>query len=174
VHTPQGELGYVVQWAKDNGAEVVQHKAGYNSVIKKRALDDSLLTGWRLIPFGMECIEAVVQTARQTVNIPPQCNRLVVPVGSGMSFAGILAAAPKHLPILGVAVGADPMARLQEYTEIFPDPRVTIIKSRYDYSAGVDAHIGSVDLDPIYEAKCVEFLEPGDLFWVVGNRRIIE
>lgn len=173
VHTPQGELGYVVQWAKDNGAEVVQHRAGYNSVIKKRAFDDSLISGWRLIPFGMECQEAVSQTKKQTINIPAQVRRIVIPVGSGMSFAGILAGAPVHLPVLGVAVGADPMARLKEYATCFPDPRIALVKSRHNYSEVVTASIGDIDLDPIYEAKCVEFLEPGDLFWIVGNRRII-
>jgi len=28
-----------------------------------------------------------------------------------------------------------------------------------------------MELDPIFEAKCLPFLQPGDLFWVVGIRQ---
>ena len=30
--------------------------------------------------------------------------------------------------------------------------------------------LGGLALDPYYEAKCVPYLRPGDLFWVVGRR----
>lgn len=33
--------------------------------------------------------------------------------------------------------------------------------------------LGGVRLDPIYEAKCVPFLLPGDLFWCVGIRATV-
>lgn len=29
-----------------------------------------------------------------------------------------------------------------------------------------------IDLDPYYEAKVVKFLEPNDLFWIVGNNSV--
>ncbi|KKK60758.1 hypothetical protein LCGC14_3021180, partial [marine sediment metagenome] len=40
-----------------------------------------------------------------------------------------------------------------------------------DYHTNVDAKIGGIKLDAVYEAKCIPFLEPGDLFWIVGIRR---
>jgi hypothetical protein len=65
VHTPAGDLSPEVLSAQAAGAEVVQHKAGYNNVIIKRARDDAKAQGWREIPFGMECTEAVTQTRGQ-------------------------------------------------------------------------------------------------------------
>jgi hypothetical protein len=29
--------------------------------------------------------------------------------------------------------------------------------------------LGDVELNPTFEAKCLDFLEPGDLLWVVGS-----
>jgi hypothetical protein len=44
-------------------------------------------------------------------------------------------------------------------------------------AAGLDYHqhapvaaLGGLELDPVYEAKCLPFLRPGDLLWVVGRR----
>lgn len=31
--------------------------------------------------------------------------------------------------------------------------------------------IGNVELDKIYEAKCIPFLKEGDLLWIVGKRK---
>jgi hypothetical protein len=30
--------------------------------------------------------------------------------------------------------------------------------------------VGEVELDPIFEAKCLPFLEAGDLFWLIAIR----
>jgi hypothetical protein len=30
--------------------------------------------------------------------------------------------------------------------------------------------LGDVELDPFFEAKCLPFLEPGDLFWIFAKR----
>lgn len=170
VHTPQGALGPVVLWAQSVGAEVVQHRAGYNSVIVKRANDDAAASGWTLIPFGMECPEAVTLTARQTANLPPE-GRLVVAVGSGMSLAGILhGTAPSGRRVLGVIVGADPTGRLDRYAPADWRERCTLVRAREKYQQAVSASLGGVDLDPHYEAKVVPWLIPGDLFWIVGHR----
>ena len=80
-HTPQGILSHELLMAKMAGAEIIQHKAGYNSVIIRRALDDAKDTGYTNIPFGMECSEAITQTMLQVENIP-DVKRIVIPVGS--------------------------------------------------------------------------------------------
>jgi 1-aminocyclopropane-1-carboxylate deaminase/D-cysteine desulfhydrase-like pyridoxal-dependent ACC family enzyme len=113
VHTPAGELSPEVQAAVGAGAEVVQHKAGYNNVIIKRARDDAKARGWREIPFGMECTEAVTQTRGQVASIAEAVRagaikRVVMPVGSGMSLAGVLHGLRGHgltVPVVGVVVG---------------------------------------------------------------------
>jgi len=174
VHTPTGELSPEVRQAQEWGAEVVQHKAGYNNVIIARAREDAQRLGWTEIPFGMECEEAVAQTRQQAANLPREAKRLVVPVGSGMSLAGVLWGLRDHgltLPVLGVCVGADPAKRLDKYAP--PDWRevVTLERSSFDYHAAApETRLGEVALDAIYEAKCLPFLEPGDCLWVVGMR----
>lgn len=162
------------------GAEVVRHPAGRNSVIIARAREDAEKSGWKEIPFGMECEEAITQTRKQAKNLireeygPPE--RIVIPVGSGMSLAGLLWGLLDqgiNLPVLGVRVGANPEKRLDEYAP--PDWRQRVIlvdaAGAYDEPAPPGDHRWrGIPLDPYYEAKCVPFLVPGDLFWIVGIR----
>ena len=128
VHTPTGELSPELLAARAAGAEVVQHKAGYNNVIIARAREDAAALGWANIPFGMECGEAVQATRAQAGNLPAEAQRLVIPVGSGMSLAGVLWGlrdAGLSIPVLGVVVGADPVKRLDTYAP--PDWRLSLI-----------------------------------------------
>jgi len=182
VHTPQGELSPEVADAAACGAEVVQHPAGYNSVITARARDDAASLGWTLIPFGMECEEAVRATASQA-DLPPGVRRVIVPVGSGMTLAGILTGLARHAsrtPVVGVSVGADPTARLQRWAPDYPGLEIVPPSSDYHAPAPSRVSIGGADLvlDPHYEAKAAAWLgprlEPGDLLWVVGIRRTAE
>src|SRR5262245_446260 len=89
VHTPLGEYTDQMQQAADNGAVITQHECGYNNVIIKRAMDDAVRLGWLHVPFGMECKQAVQSVSEQVRNLPLEIKRLVVPVGSGISLAGI-------------------------------------------------------------------------------------
>lgn len=174
-HTPSGELSPEVAAAAAQGAEIVQHKAGYNNVIVARAREDAAARGWVEIPFGMECAEAPRQTRQQAANLPPEARRLVVPVGSGMSLAGILwgliDAGRDDLPVLGVVVGADPEKRLDAYAPPDWRDRVTLVRAPQDYHEDVEAEVGGVRLDPHYEAKCKQFMTEGDCLWVVGIRQ---
>lgn len=185
VHTPQGEPGPEVVAAIEAGAERIAHRAGYNSVIVSRAQTDAAESGWGHIPFGMECGEAVRQTAGSFQNvanllhidITTQIQRIVVPVGSGMSLCGVLeglerAGLNDQIPILGVVVGADPQKRLHKFAPFWNySGMVDLVPAGVDYHTKVDASIGGVKLDPVYEAKCAKFLEKGDLLWVVGIRQ---
>lgn len=194
VHTPTGELSPEVLAARDAGAEVIQHKAGYNSVIISRAREDAAARGWTEIPFGMDCWEAVKQTRKQVRNLPRECKRIVIPVGSAMSLSGLLHGLLDigwDVPVVGVAVGANPTKRLNKYAPREPegmeayqpdaDPAlrdrswrdmVTIVRSKLDYHQPAKATFwNGIHLDPIYEAKSIPFLEPGDLFWIIGIRQ---
>ena len=155
VHTPTGALSPELLDAQEAGAEVVQHVAGYNSVIIRRARDDAQAKGWTLIPFGMECGLAAMLTSRQVKDIPPQVKRIVVPVGSGMSLAGILWGLTRRgpdIPVLGIMVGADPTERLTKYAPGWrlTEPRLTLIHAPQNYHKNVVGEIDGIILDPVY------------------------
>lgn len=172
-HVPAGGMTPELMAAAQHGAELVQHTPGRNSVIIARAREDAAARGWTEIPFGMECHAAVEQTRRQVANIPDG-RRIVIPVGSGMSLAGLLWGlrdCDKHNPVLGVMVGADPEKRLDTYAPPGWREMVTLVRSPLEYHTPAPVtDYGGVRLDPIYEAKCLPYLMAGDLFWVVGIR----
>lgn len=172
VHVPAGPLGPEVEQARDAGAEVHQHSPGHNSVIVARARTMAAERGWTLIPFGMECAAAVALTAVQAAAVPSgDVGRVVVPVGSGMTLAGVLSGLAAGVSVLGVRVGADPVKRLDRWCPLWRMRPVELVGSdlRYDQRPAV-TRLGGLDLDPIYEAKCLPFLRAGDLLWVVGHR----
>jgi 1-aminocyclopropane-1-carboxylate deaminase/D-cysteine desulfhydrase-like pyridoxal-dependent ACC family enzyme len=172
-HTPKGRLPVLLQHASSLGMNIIQHSSGYNTVISKRAKDSAAEKGWTLIPFGMEHEVAVQQTAAQTANIPAGM-RLVVPVGSGMSLAGILQGLQEQIragdiKVLGVVVGAKPDKRLDKFAPADWRELVTLETSILKYSASPQVtEIEGLQLDSIYEAKCISFLKPGDCLWVIG------
>lgn len=175
-HTPAGTLAPEVLAAQAAGAEIIQHKAGYNSVIIARAKEDARARGGAEIPFGMECQEAIRQTAKQVAQWPRGVRRLVAPVGSGMSLAGILhgllrAGMWGRVRVLGVVVGADPSRRLDAYAPLGWAQYVDLEPAGIDYHARAPAtRLGKLELDAHYEAKCLPFLRPHDALWVVGIR----
>jgi 1-aminocyclopropane-1-carboxylate deaminase/D-cysteine desulfhydrase-like pyridoxal-dependent ACC family enzyme len=176
VHVPDaaGELAEELDKAKQLGAELVMHRPGYNSVISKAARDDAAACGWLEVPFGLECAETVQLTARQAAALPRGgYRRVVVPVGSGMTLAGILhgmAAAGNWTPVLGVQCGAPRARMLDKWAPRDWRTRAWLADSGVPYHRYVDAKLGGLVLDPVYEAKCVPFLQPGDLLWAVACR----
>lgn len=177
-HVPTGELSPEVQCAKDNGAEIIQHKAGYNNVIVARAREDAEKLGWTNIPFGMECREAIEQTRRQVANIPEGPTRIVIPVGSGMNLAGLLTGLRDrelNIPVFGVVVGKDPRKTLDKYAPIFWENMVELVPSGVDYHHEVSNNtFKGIVLDTVYEGKCIPFIRDGDLFWIVGIRKTLK
>jgi 1-aminocyclopropane-1-carboxylate deaminase/D-cysteine desulfhydrase-like pyridoxal-dependent ACC family enzyme len=176
-HVPAGPMGPEVEAARAAGAEIIAHRPGYNNVIIARARADAAERGWTEIPFGMETAEAVRQTGRQVKNVPDAVRRIVVPVGSGMTLAGVLSGlrnAGRQTPVVGVVVGADPSRRLDRYADPDWRERVTLIRSDTRYEKAVAASIDGVTLDPHYEAKCFPWLVDGDLLWIVGIRQTEE
>ena len=173
-HTPQGKLSPELLIAEERGTEIIQHKGGYNNVIISRAGKYAKENNYTEIPFGMECTEAVHATAKQVKNIPDDVKRIVMPVGSGMSLAGVLTGLKKYnknIPVLGVVVGAVPDKRLNKYAPDDWYEMVTLVDAGMDYhKSPVIQNIMDVHLDSIYESKCISFLRKGDLLWVVGIR----
>ncbi len=176
-HAPLGKLSPELMDAASVGAEIVQHRAGYNNVIVARAREDAQSRGYTEIPFGMECQEAINQTSSQVTNLPSGPTRIVIAVGSGMSLAGVLWGlhyAHNDTPVLGVIVGASPRKRLDKWAPPEWSKKVELVRAPSDYHAAAPSNLlGELELDPHYEAKCLPFLRTGDLFWCVGIRNVI-
>jgi hypothetical protein len=176
IHTATGETLTEMQEALDAGAELVQHAPGYIGVLAARAREDAKARGWALIPWGMECPEAIEEGRKQVANIPADIKRLVLPVGSGVALSAILwglldAGRLGDFPILGVRIHADPFERIDRLAPPGWRMHVQIVEAGVPFEKEVAADVDGVRLDPIYEAKCARFLEPGDLLWIVGIRR---
>lgn len=173
IHTAEGAETDGIVAAEQAGAEVLRHSPGRLSVLKARARADAAERSWVEVPWGMECREALEEVAAQCANLPPEAERVVVVVGSGMTLAGILLGLSRlgrQTPVLGVCVGGDPEARLTRWSPGWRD-RAELVRSDLAYedeAPSTDLH--GVELDPVYEAKAAPHLRPGDLFWIVGIR----
>lgn len=175
-HVPASRhQGVQIHNARALGAEIVEHRPAYTVVLDSRSRRDAAERGWLLVPFGMECEQAVESTAAQVENLPAEVRRLVVPVGSGMTLAGILTGLQRtgrSIEVIGVIVGSDPSRRLARYAPLGWQSMTTLVKSTVPYSTHVMAEIDGVTLDPVYEAKTVAYLQPDDALWLVGIRGV--
>lgn len=173
IHTATGNSDQIED-ARSFGAKIIHHTPGYNNVLIARAREDAAKRGWKEIPFGMESPQAVNLTGDQVVNIPKGVKRIVCAVGIGMSLSGILQGMKRKglkIPVLAVAVGAKhPEKFIDRYAPQGWRKHVELVRSPVDYHTPVVEKIDGVLLDPIYEAKCVQFMRPGDLLWIIGIR----
>lgn len=171
---PRGQTTSVIRNIENNPYTTIERcKVGYNNYIISQAKQYAKNMNAGYVPFGMECEENIIITSEQVQNIPKECNRIVVPIGSGMSFSSIMVGMNKYnidKPLLGIAVGKYPTKTIKQYTNNLSFPKYEIIHSQYDYHKAIKANIDNINLDPIYEAKCYEFLQQGDLLWIVGHR----
>lgn len=172
---PKGKDTSVIENINKNKlSEIHRTKIGYNSVICKWSKDFAEENSFYYIPFGMECEENIKITQNQVLNIPNNINRIVMPVGSGMSFVSVLNGLTyynkENIEVVGISVGKDVTKTLQKYLNT--KNKYTIIKSELNYEQYAKEYtIGNVELDKIYEAKCIPFLKEGDLLWIVGKRK---
>lgn len=172
------ETDTIVEVSKLSNCTLHRLNKGYTSQIIKGARDFSILNDYYLIPFGMKCKENINIIAKQCANIPNTIKRVVVPIGSGVTFCGVLKGVHDYklnCEVIGVQTGAlsedfinqnKPILNSVKYKIYTFEPNL-IPKDRY--ATMVDASIGDVKLNPIYEAKCREFIQPGDLFWIVAK-----
>lgn len=174
VFMPFGGDTSVISHIKENkNTEIIRVRPGYNNIIVARAREYAESRNCGYVPFGMECEENVKVTSKQVVNLPKDMKRLVIPVGSGMSFSSVVTGLIEKgidVPLLGVRVGKDPTKIIQQYAFGVEFLDYQIVQSPVDYHEAVEAYVGDYQLDPIYEAKCREFLREGDCLWVVGKR----
>ncbi|MEO3842913.1 MULTISPECIES: pyridoxal-phosphate dependent enzyme [unclassified Streptomyces] len=96
---------------------MLRHRPGRLSVIRARYRTDAdrrAERGWACVPFGRDHPTYVAQVAERAAALPATgFDRIVAPVGSGLTLAAILtglATADRDVPVVGVRVGGDPTA----------------------------------------------------------------
>ena len=180
-------------------------KLGYNTVLKKHADRIAEEENLFLLSFGLnveDYIEELVMSTADQVRNLPDLENLVVPVGSGIMFAGIVCGLKRYnkkvknvfgIQIAGVDRSGD-IDRIVEKSEgfkVFGEGRVRdgvdyhLIKDKtFPYSKSVKFDIAGLDLDVIYEAKAYTFLvrhrgelgikdSDDSLFWIIGNQNAV-
>lgn len=171
IHTAAAREGFAESFASAirNGAQVIEHRPGYMSVLAARAREQAEVDGFMLVGLGLDFSPAVAETAKQVQNLPRGIKRVVTAVGSGHMLEGVLQGLNDlgiMVPVLGVCVGKVPP------TSMFADSPLAIelvdIGSDFDKPA-TECKLGDLELNPYYEAKCLKYLQPGDLFWVVAK-----
>jgi len=177
---PRGkDTSVTINIGKNEFSTIHRTKVGYNSVLLHDAKNFAKENNYYYIPFGMECIDNIEVTKHQVKNIPQKVKRIVVPCGSGMSMISIIKGLQYYnrndIEVVGVVVGKDPHKTFERFlkNDLFS---YTNIKYSFEYSVykydqvPKELTICGIELDPVYESKCIPFLRDNDLLWIVGHR----
>lgn len=180
------------KYAAEMGAEIVEVKPGYLSLIRARARARTIELG-DVVKWSPQA--AIEDTIRQCENIPEGVKRIIVPTGSGLTAAGILArmamrnysfnhgsVATGHPPIV-VIVSTSSMANelmiLKRAHAATGDRRLInhvgheFIPPTSSYNDHEIAELpDGTPLDPYYSAKAFKYLQPNDMLWPVGLRPV--
>lgn len=179
LHVPAGAATAETTAAAALGAQLVRHRPGYTSVLRARAQDDaSVHLGSVYLPFGMELRAHITANRGEAEALAREVpyERLVVPVGWGMTLAAVLwglADADDQRPVLAVHVGSDPTARLDAWGPPGWRDQVELVDCGVRYGrghSGAPRDFHGVPLDPNHEAHCAQYLRSGDCLWLIGHR----
>lgn len=172
--TPHGAETAEIAYVAATGAEVVRCRPGYLSQCASRARVLAKEWGYEFVQLSMESPLAVASTRAQVPAVLPRgVRRIVIVVGGGVSAAAVLHGLRDHghtTPVLGVQIGRDPLKIINRWAPMGWQDQMTIVKAEQDYNTPSPNEWEGLVVDPYYEAKCLPFLEPGDLFWIVGIR----
>ena len=138
VFIPRGEETTVIKNISQNKNTTIERtKVGYNNVICSYAENCAKENNYCYIPFGMECLENIEITSKQVSNIPKEVKRIVMPVGSGMSFISVINGLNNEqrfdIEVLGVQVGKSPDKNIKKYMTKENKINYTIVQSDYAY-----------------------------------------
>lgn len=169
IHIPKGQETEMINKLKQTNTNIIYEKVGYNNVLNAHAKNAANELGYKFIPLGMigcqEAIDIIKKNTSILLKSFPDTKRIVVPVGSGTTMVGICEYLYENnlvVPVLGISVGMDVAKILQKNTKY---QHYNIIKSSVSYNH----HVEHEFLNPIYEAKCVEFLKDNDTMYVVAK-----
>ena len=157
-------------------------KVGYNNVLISNAKQWSAEHNATYIPFGLEFQDAIDINMKQAENIPKSVKRIVIPCGGGINMISVIKGIERFLTndiqVVGVVVGKDPKRTLERFLGAKNDIFSTKVNyklvypiEKYHQKAKTTEFCG-IKLDDVYEAKCIPFLQKGDLLWIVGTRLI--
>lgn len=156
------------------GAEVVEVRPGYLSVVRARAKARAKELG-QVVQWNPQL--AIEDTAAQCVNIPEDVKRIVVASGSGLTAAGILRGL-SQMKRYGVSLVVVATSSQGSIADIEAKAKVEYsgmgrIWPQWKYDDHVVAALpDGTPLDPFYSAKAFKYIESDDLFWAPGLRPI--
>ena len=169
-HTAAGPDTPEMARTAELGAEIIRHRPGYSGVVRARAREDAAARGWAC---GFDCSAVITAVARQVRSLQQvDFTRVVMAVGAGITLAGVAAGLARYdmpEPILAVTVGAAPDLRMIDRLSPQWRARTQIIPAGVPYETAVTADLDGLPLHPIYEAKLIPHLQPGDVLWLVGT-----
>ncbi len=172
-----------IKYAEDMGAEIVEVKPGYLSLIRARAKARAIELG-SVVKWSPQA--AIEDTIRQCDNIPEGVKRIVVPTGSGLTAAGVLSGLSHRTDLTIVVVATSQMSqpeliikkahfadkkRFDLTRTIWPSLLFIPPTTEYDQHE-IEALPDGTPLDPWYSAKAFKYLQEGDLFWPPGLRPV--
>lgn len=136
--------------------------------------------------------------ADQVQNIPEEVTTLVVPLGSGVTFTGVLFGAMEfklNKRIVAIQpfgydrrkdvhkwLGVPMNSALSKHFDVSVCPEYEYHKGTYGYSNLLPYKVGEVELDEIYESKAYDMMVKEKLvdfdnekvcFWIVGNANYV-
>lgn len=160
-------------------ATIHRTKVGYNTVLIAESRKYANNTGAVYIPFGMGMIETLEIQSKQVADIPLDVKRIVVPCGGGMNMIAVIKGLENigrtDVEVVGVQVGANPYKTFNAWlpNTLFEECKIkySFVKADGEYGkAAKVTMIDDVELDDMYEAKCIPFLKDGDMLWIVGKK----
>lgn len=173
VFIPEGKETEEIIAMKKNGAKLIRVSPGYKTVLIARSRKFAEENNYNYIPFGLESLDTVNLNSKQVTNIPKEATRIVIACGGGMTLASILVGLEKekkNIPIEAICVGSKIEKNLDKFSIKNWEDMCNIRYINTPYEKPIYKNIGNIELDPYYESKALEYLEPNDIFWISGKR----
>ena len=169
-------------------------KIAYNSVLDARVEKLVYEDGYFDFNFVSNMInnfDSIVEPVmQQCQNIPDNVEQVIVPAGNSIIFAAVACGIDKYnksnvKEVIGIQIsGMDRSETVYEivekYKQKYNKSQLScninfILDKTYPYSKLVNANIGGIELDPVYEAKLYKYMEnnidvtKSTLFWIAGT-----
>ncbi len=165
-------------------------KMGYENVLMSRIDSICKYHNYFVIKFGINLYNntrAIVDSiSNQVQNIPDDLDLLVVNIGSGITFGGILRGLTKYnkhpKKVIGIQIaGYDRRNTINQIAGDYYCDYEYIQDKTYPYSRMLKVMFSDKEyLDPIYESKAYNYMMKNldtennkTLFWIVGNSMFV-
>ena len=179
VFMPNGADTYQSTDIEAYGGVIERVAVGYNNVLVAAAKRYAVENNACYIPFGLESQISIDINMHQVANIPDfAAKRIVIPCYDGINMISVIKGLDyygKHdVKVLGVVLSKAPTDAFRRFfgKTIFDKPQVeyAFVHSHLDFKTpAAQCEIDGIQLNPRYEAKCIPFLNKGDLLWIVNR-----